>query len=77
MPKSKDFLSLLKTQGKINNPKFDELIEKVPDFEIDQEAVTAFENSFMTPERAASHPDVNRKIRFEVLRPIDRDFGKT
>jgi hypothetical protein len=76
MPKSKDFLSLLKTQGKINNPKFDELIEKVPDFEIDQEAVTAFENSFMTPERAASHPDVNRKIRFEVLRPIDRDFEK-
>lgn len=76
MPKSKEFFSTLKSQGKINNPKFDALIESVPDFEIDPEAFTAFENSFMTPERASSHPEVNRKIRFEVLRPIDRDFEK-
>lgn len=76
MPKSKEFFSLLKEQGKIANPKFDELIEKMPDFEIDAEAVKAFEEVFMTPERAATHPEVNRKIRREVLSPIDRDFEK-
>lgn len=76
MPKSKEFFSLLKEQGKIANAKFDELIEKMPDFEIDAEAVKAFEEVFMTPERAATHPEVNRKIRREVLSPIDRDFEK-
>jgi hypothetical protein len=76
MPKLKEFFSLLKEQGKINNPKFDEVIEKAPDFEIDPEAVKSFEDVFMTPERASSHPDVNRKIRFEVLKPIDRDMEK-
>jgi hypothetical protein len=76
MPKLKEFFSLLKDQGKIANPKFDELIEKSPDFEIDQDAIKAFEEVFMTPERAATHPEVNRKIRREVLSPIDRDFDK-
>jgi hypothetical protein len=76
MPKSKEFFSTLKEQGKINNPKFDELIEKLPDFEIDSDAIKAFEDSFMTVDRAATHPDVNRKIRYEVLKPIDRDMEK-
>lgn len=76
MPKSKEFFSLLKEQGRINNPKFDELIEKLPDFEIDADAQRAFEESFMTIDRAASHPDVNRKIRNEILKPVDRDMEK-
>jgi hypothetical protein len=76
MPKSKEFFSLLKDQGKINNPKFDELLEKLPDFEIDPDAQRAFEESFMTVERAASHNDVKRKIRLETLLPIDRDMEK-
>lgn len=74
--KSKEFFSLLKDQGKINNPKFDELIEKAPDFEVDQEAVTAFESVFMTPVRAASHPEVVKTVRYQALMPINRDFEK-
>lgn len=76
MPKSKEFFSSLKENGKINHPKFDELIEKVPDFEIDTEAHKAFEDSFMTPVRAASHPDVIRTVRYQALMPINRDFDK-
>jgi hypothetical protein len=76
MPKLKEFFSLLKEQGKINNPKFDEAIEKSPDFEIDPEAVKSFEDVFMTPVRAASHPDVIRTVRYQALMPINRDFEK-
>lgn len=76
MPKLKEFFSLLKEQGKINHAKFDELIEKVPDFEIDPEAQQVFENSFFTIDRAATHQDVKRKIRLEALLPIDRDMEK-
>jgi hypothetical protein len=76
MPKSKEFFALLKEQGKINEAKFDELIEKMPDFDIPQEAVQAFENSFMTVDRAITHQDVNRKIKFETLNPINKDLEK-
>jgi hypothetical protein len=76
MPKIKDFFALLKTNGRINNPKFDELIEKAPDFEVSDEAVQAFDNSFYTLDRALTNPNVKSKIRFESLNPIDRDFEK-
>lgn len=76
MPKSKEFFSLLKSQGKIEDPKFDELIEKVPDFEITPEAYKVFEDNFMTPIRASSHPDVIRTVRYQALMPINRDFEK-
>lgn len=75
MPKLKDWFSLLKNQG-INNPKFDEFLAKVPDGEIPDEAVQAFEDVFYTLDRASTNPAVNRKIRQEVLKPIDRDFEK-
>lgn len=74
--KSKEFFSSLKENGKINNPKFDELIEKTPDFEIDPEAVRSFEEVFMTPVRAASHPEVIKTVRYQSLMPINRDFEK-
>jgi hypothetical protein len=76
MPKSKEFFSLLKTQGKINEPKFDELIEKLPDFEISEEAQRAFENSFYTLDRAITNPVIKSKLRVESLEPIDRDLEK-
>lgn len=76
MPKSKEFFSLLKEQGRINNPKFDELIEKLPDFEIDAEAQKAFEDAFLTVDRAAAHVDVKRKLRLESLLPVDRELEK-
>lgn len=74
--KSKDFFSLLKEQGKINDPKFDELIEKTPEFEIDNDAVKAFEDRFMTVARAASHPEVTSQVRALALKPLNRDLDK-
>lgn len=76
MPKSKEFFSLLKEQGKISNPKFDELIEKIPDFEIADEAVSAFEEKFMTVSRATSHPEVTQQVRALALKPFNRDIEK-
>lgn len=76
MPKAKDFFTLLKQQGKITDPKYDELIEKAPDFEIPDEAVRAFENSFFTLDRAVTHKDVVRRLRSDALDPIDKDFEK-
>lgn len=76
MPKSKEFFTLLKTQGRINNPKFDELIEKLPDFEITSEAQQAFEESFMTVDRAVSHPLVTSQVRAMAFKPLNRDFEK-
>lgn len=76
MPKSKEFFSLLKEQGKIASPKFDELIEKLPDFEIDAEAVAAFEEKFMTVSRATSHPEVTQQVRALALKPFNRDIEK-
>jgi hypothetical protein len=76
MPKIKEFFSLLKEQGRINNPKFDELIEKLPDFEISTEAHKAFEDSFMTVDRAASHPLVTSQVRALAFKPLNRDFEK-
>lgn len=76
MPKSKEFFSLLKEQGRINNPKFDEFIEKLPEFDISPEAQKAFEDSFMTVDRAASHPLVTSQVRALAFKPINRDFEK-
>ena len=76
MPKSKEFFSLLKEQGRINNPKFDELIEKLPEFEIAPEAQKAFEDSFMTVDRAASHPLVTSQVRAMAFKPLNRDLEK-
>lgn len=76
MPKSKEFFTLLKDQGKINNPKFDELIEKLPDFDIDEEAVSAFEEKFMTATRAVAHPDVKSQTYALALKPVNRELDK-
>jgi hypothetical protein len=74
--KSKDFFKKLKSDGKINQAEFDSMLESVPDFDISDKAVEAFESSFMTAERALTHPDVNSKLRAELLDPVDRDIAK-
>jgi hypothetical protein len=74
--KSKDFFKKLKSDGKINQAEYDSFIESVPEFDIPDKAVEAFETSFMTAERAITHPDVNAKLRAELLDPVDRDIAK-
>lgn len=74
--KYKDFLTKLKDNGKISHAKFLEAIDKAPDAEFPDEAFEAFEGSFLTVDRAAAHPEVNTKLRAELLDPVDRDIAK-
>jgi hypothetical protein len=74
--KYKDFLTKLKENGRINQAEFLAAIESAPDAEFPDKAFEAFENSFLTVDRAAAHPDVNAKLRAELLDPVDRDFQK-
>jgi hypothetical protein len=75
--KYKDFLTRLRDNGKINNsPEFIAAIESAPDAEFPDKAFEAFEGSFMTVDRAAAHPEVNTKLRAQLLDPIDADIKK-
>lgn len=74
--KYKDFLTKLKENGKINQAEFLAAIESAPDAEFPDKAFEAFENSFLTLDRATSHPEVNTKLRAELLDPVDRDIHK-
>lgn len=74
--KSADFFKKLKETGKINSTELDKFLENVPDFEFPDKAFEAFENSFMTLDRAAAHPEVNKKLRAELLDPMDRSIEK-
>ena len=58
--KAKDFFNKLKTDGKITDEDFVKFIDTLPDIEIPDTAVTAFERSFLTPERAITHNEVRR-----------------
>lgn len=76
MPKLKEFFTLLADQGKIVDPKYKESIDKLPDAELSEDAVKAFENAFFTIDRAMTHKDVVRRVRADVLDPVDKDFEK-
>lgn len=70
--KSKDFFSKLKDTGKIDNEDFVNFIETVPDFEFPDTAFQAFEQKFMTFERAISDKEVKRRMRADILDPVDQ-----
>jgi len=73
--KAKDFFKKLKADGKITKPEFDAFVETVPDFEIPETGVIdAFEDSFLTPERALSDKRVYPKIKTDVLLPVDSNI---
>lgn len=74
--KLKEWFSQLKTQGKISHEEFDKFVESVPDAEIPDAAVKAFDDKFLTLDRAAAHPDVTKKLKFETLNPLSRDLEK-
>lgn len=70
--KAKDFFAKigehLKTEG------FAEFIDKVPDFDFDDQFLVDFENTYLTRERAAADKEVNGKLRAQILNPIDREI---
>lgn len=74
--KSKDFFKKLKSDGKINQTEYDAFIEVVPEFEVPDKAVEAFESSFLTLDRAKVHPDINAQLRAELLDPVDVNIKK-
>lgn len=74
--KGKEWFSTLKTQGKISHEEYDKFIETVPEFEIPDNAIKAFDEKFMTTERAIAHPEVTKKLKFETLNPLSRDMEK-
>lgn len=74
--KFKDFLTKLKTDGKITEAEFDSAIESAPDWEFPDKAVQAFESSFLTIDRAATDKSVHSKLKREFLDPLDNDMKK-
>lgn len=76
MPKFKDFFSKLKEQGKIKSETWDKFLEAVPEGEIPDDAVRAFEDSFLTIDRAVGHAAINGTIRAQILDTFDNDFQK-
>lgn len=74
--KIKDFLTKLKTDGKITQAEFLAAIESAPDWDFPDKAIEAFEDSFLTPDRAITDKRVNSKIRREVLDPADKELNE-
>jgi hypothetical protein len=71
--KLKDFFTKLKADGKINQAEFVSFVDTVPEFEIPDKAVEAFESSFLTIDRAATDKSVHSKLKREILDPVDQE----
>jgi hypothetical protein len=76
MPKIKEWFTQLKEQGKIENEDFDKFLEAAPDVEIPDIAIKAFDEHFMTLDRAVASKDVRTKLRAEILNPIDNEVAE-
>lgn len=74
--KSQQFFNQLKTQGKINSAEWDTFVGTVPEFEIPDTAIKAFEDNFLTRERALADSMIHGQIRALSLNPIDNDIKK-
>jgi alkylhydroperoxidase/carboxymuconolactone decarboxylase family protein YurZ len=72
--KLKDFFTKLKADGKINQAEFVSFVDTVPEFEIPDKAVEAFESSFLTIDRAATDKSVHSKLKREILDPVDQEL---
>jgi hypothetical protein len=71
-----EFFKKLKENGKISHADYDKFLESVPELDFPDTAYGEFENKFLTIDRAKAHPEVNNKLRAELLDPVDRDFEK-
>lgn len=74
--KGKDYFAKLKEQGKITKEDYDKFLEGVPEFEVPDSIFQLLENTFITTDRAAAHPDVARRLRADHLDPVNRDLTK-
>lgn len=74
--KLKDYFKRLKDTGKITEAEFDTFLESIPEHEMPDALLPVIESKFMTLDRAASHPEVNKKLRAELLDPVDEVVKK-
>lgn len=74
--KRKDFWKKLADQGKIEKEEYKAFMDAEGDGEIPDAVFAAIEEKFMTIDRAAAHPEVSKKIKFETLNPLSRDLAK-
>jgi DNA-binding transcriptional regulator GbsR (MarR family) len=74
--KLKDIFAKLAENGKITNDNYKKFLEALPDVDAPDDVFTSLEEKYMTPERAASHPEVVAKLRWETLNPINRELEK-
>lgn len=74
--KRKDFWKKLADQGKIDKEEYKAFMEAEGEGEIPDAVFAAIEEKFMTIDRAAAHPEVSKKIKFETLNPLSRDLEK-
>jgi hypothetical protein len=74
--KLKDYFKRLKDTGKITEAEFDAFLESIPEHEMPDALLPVIESKFMTLDRAASHPEVNKKLRAELLDPVDEVVRK-
>lgn len=70
--KGKDFFLKLKEQGKIENPDYDGFIEKLPDFDVPDTGFKAFEESFLTIDKAKADSRVYQHYKAQVLDGVDQ-----
>lgn len=74
--KFKDYFSKLKEQGKIDNAEYLKFLETVPDAELPDDIFKILEDTFITPERAITHPAVDKAMRHNLLNPVDQDISE-
>ena len=74
--KLKDIFAKLAENGKITNESYKKFLESVPDLEAPDDVFSSIEEKYMTADRAAAHPEVMAKLRWETLNPINRELEK-
>ena len=72
--KYKEYFSKLKEQGGINNEDYNKFLDSVADGELPDAVFQLLENTFITPDRAVTHPEVDKKMRHNLLNPVDQDI---
>jgi hypothetical protein len=72
--KLKDIFLKFKEQGKISDPEYDAILDKIPDGEFPDKLFKLIEDNFLTRERAVTDPQVSKEIWGKALWPVDKEI---
>lgn len=73
--KLKDYFESQKKIGRIDNEEFNKFLDTIPDLEVPKEVVNSLESSFITVDRATADDRVIKKLKSDILDPIDRTLS--